>query len=254
MKDPMEQKSIDSLHRTKTGRISDKWSSYLTYYDKILAPLQQQAISMLEIGVQNGGSLDTWSSYFSAGATFIGCDIDPKCATLRYEDPRIHIVVGDCNSAPTFKQIVDLAPVLDLVIDDGSHVSIDIINAFINYFPLVKPGGIYVVEDTACLYLNEFGGGLLNDYGANAFFKRLIDVISFQFWKDELSINQYLRTFFDTRKTPNFILDGWIDSIEFRNSIITIRKSDNPGHEKLGARVVTGHTAQVQTWNGRLPT
>ena len=52
----MELKSIDTLHRTKTGKTSDKWASYLTYYDELFAPLRHKPISMLEIGVQNGGS------------------------------------------------------------------------------------------------------------------------------------------------------------------------------------------------------
>lgn len=247
----MESKSIDTLHRTKTGKVSDKWASYLSYYDTLFAPLRHAPISMLEIGVQNGGSLETWSTYFTEARQFIGCDIDPKCASLRYEDPRVQVVVGDANAAPTFQKILGLCPQFDVVIDDGSHVSTDIINSFINYFPHVKPGGIYVVEDAHCLYMNAYGGGILNEYSGYGFFKRLVDVTSFQFWKDDLSIQNYFRTFFDTRATPGFILDGWVESIEFRNSIITIRKAHKPGHEKLGERITVGSVAQVQDWGGK---
>lgn len=247
----MQSKSIDTLHRTKTGKVSDKWASYLTYYDTLFAPLRHAPISMLEIGIQNGGSLETWSSYFTEAHQFIGCDIDPKCEALRYDDPRVKVVVGDANAAPTFQKILGLCPQFDIVIDDGSHVSTDIINSFINYFPHVKPGGIFVVEDAHCLYMNPYGGGILNDYGGYAFFKKLVDVTSFQFWKDDLSIQNHLRTFFDARATPAFILEGWIESIEFRNSIITIRKAQKPGHEKLGERITVGSVAQVQDWGGK---
>lgn len=247
----MEAKTIDTLHRTKTGKVSDKWASYLPYYDKLFSPLRHAPITMLEIGIQNGGSLETWSSYFTEAQKFIGCDIDPKCEGLRYDDARVNVVVGDANAAPTFQKILGLAQQFDIVIDDGSHISRDILNSFINYFPLVKPGGIYVVEDAHCLYMNAYGGGILNEYSAYNFFKKLVDVTSFQFWKDDLSIQNYFRTFFDTSTTPSFIVDGWVDSIEFKNSLITIRKAERPGHDKLGERITVGSVAQVQDWGGK---
>jgi len=249
----MVLKSIDTLHRTKTGKISDKWASYLPYYDELFGPLRHKAISMLEIGVQNGGSLETWSKFFGAGERFIGCDIDPKCGTLHYDDPRVRVVVGDANAATTFQKITSISPKFDIVIDDGSHVSIDVLRSFVSYFQLLNPGGVYVAEDTHCLYLDQYGGGLLNEFSAYAFFKRLIDIVNFQFWRSDVSINNYLRTFFDLRSTPSFILEGWVESIEFKNSIITITKSLKPGHDKLGERITTGSVAQVDNWDGKLP-
>jgi len=242
----MTEDSIDFLHRNKTGKVSNKWESYLAYYDFLFTPLRYRPITMLEIGVQNGGSLETWSEFFESGEHFIGCDIDPKCGKLSFNDPRISVVVGDANTAPTFQKIKTIRSDFDIVIDDGSHISMDVLNSFINYFPLVKPGGLYIVEDTHTLYMDQFGGGILNEFGAYAFFKRLIDIVSFQFWQDQLSINTHLRTFFPLDATPGFILDGWIHSIEFRNSIITITKSQNLGHDKLGRTILTGKSAQVQ--------
>ena len=250
---PMPLPSIETLHRNKTGKVSDKWASYLPYYDQLFAPLQEQPITLLEIGVQNGGSLETWSHYFNNATLLIGCDIDAKCAELRYADARINIVVGDANSGGTYQKILELSPQFDIVIDDGSHKSMDIINSFINYFPRLSPGGVFVVEDAHCLFMDEFGGGVLNDFNAYAFFKRLTDIINYQFWKNDVSINNYLRTFFDLHSTPTFILDGWIESIEFRNSIITIKKALKSGHEKLGERIIVGSDAQVQNWGGKLP-
>ena len=250
---PMPLPSIETLHRNKSGKVSDKWASYLPYYDQLFAPLQEQPITLLEIGVQNGGSLETWSHYFHNATLLIGCDIDSKCAELSYSDARINIVVGDANSAATYQKIAELSHQFNIVIDDGSHKSTDIINSFINYFPRLSPGGVFVVEDACCLFMDEFGGGVLNDFNAYAFFKRLTDIINYQFWKNDVSINNYLRTFFNLHSTPAFILDGWIESIEFRNSIITIKKALKAGHEKLGERMIVGSDAQVQNWGGKLP-
>ena len=93
--------------------------------------------------------------------------------------------------------------------------------------------------------MNDFGGGILNEFSAYNFFKKLIDVINIQFWGNELSIEVYFRTFFSLGQMPRFINDGWVESIEFRNSIIIIRKSLVPTHEKLGDRVITGSNEGV---------
>jgi len=242
--------TIENLHRGKTGKVSDKWSSYLKYYDDLLRPLQDAPVSLLEIGVQNGGSLETWSRFFRNGENFIGCDIDPNCGNLQYDDPRIKVIVGDANVIGTLQAIKSVKEELDIVIDDGSHRSIDILNSFVNYFPMVKPGGVYVIEDTHTLYQMQFGGGIMNDFSAYAFFKKLIDVIGFQFWTQDLAIATLFQTFFPIGQVPEFINSGWIESIEFRNSIITVRKSMVATHNKLGDRVLVGDSAQVQTWGG----
>jgi hypothetical protein len=247
----MEQTTINRLHRDKLGKVSDKWASYLHYYDSLFKPLCHQPVNLLEIGVQNGGSLETWSAYFSRAQFIIGCDIDPKCGILQYQDPRIHIVVGDANLGPAFQAIRKITAEFDIIIDDGSHKSMDILNSFMNYFPMLKPGGVYVVEDTHTLYGRAFGGGLLNDFSAYTFFKKLVDLVNFQFWREDCSIETYFSTFFTQGSTPSFLLDGWVDSISFRNSIITITKAVSPNHDKLGERVLVGSSALVQNWGGK---
>ncbi len=47
-------------------------------------------------------------------------------------------------------------------------------------------------------------------------------------------------------KIPLFIKEGWVESIEFRNSMIIIKKSVVGEIEKLGDRVITGVDAQVK--------
>lgn len=242
--------SIQQIHKNKTGKVSDKWESYLRYYDVLLKSLEGQPIKLLEIGVQNGGSLETWAEFFVAAKVLVGCDIDQKCKQLVFDDARIKIVIGDACAPDTQSQILGISPNFDVIIDDGSHVSVDVLNTFIRYFPYLSPGGLYIIEDSHCFYMDDFGGGILNEYGAYAFFKKIIDVIGFQFWNNQISINSYFRTFFGLKATPQFILDGWIESIEFRNSIITIRKSTEPGHDKIGKRIKAGTAAEVQNWGG----
>jgi len=59
---PLPMRTIETLHRQKkTGKVSDKWDSYLPIYDRLFGPRKDDAIGLLEIGVQNGGSLEIWS-------------------------------------------------------------------------------------------------------------------------------------------------------------------------------------------------
>jgi hypothetical protein len=239
-------KTITQLHLEKTGKLSDKWELYLDYYDQLFGCISDSPLSLLEIGVQNGGSLDTWAKYFINAKFIVGCDIDEKCKSLTYEDSRVHVVVGDANSETANNEIRKICSSFDVVIDDGSHMSADILNSFLIYFPLVNPGGIYVIEDTHTLYDYSFGGGILNEFSAMNFFKKLVEIPSYQFWGRELSPNTLLSTFFNGGSIPPFIAEGWVESIEFRNSIITIRKSKQAGHEKLGKRIITGTELTVK--------
>lgn len=162
--------SVEQIHRQKTGKVSDKWASYLPFYDSVFEKHRTKSINLLEIGVQNGGSLETWSHFFSQANVFIGCDIDERCGALKYDDSRVHIVVGDANQPETVGKINSICGDFDVIIDDGSHLSNDILNSFLIYFPMVKPGGIYVIEDTHTLYMNDWGGGILNEFSAYSFF------------------------------------------------------------------------------------
>ena len=197
---------------------------------------------MLEIGLQNGGSLETWGRCFQHAQAILGCDIDGKCRALSYADSRIQVIVGNANSDPTFRQLAALGP-FDVLIDDGSHLSEDILIGFLNYFPLLRPGGTYVVEDTHAVYQRE-STNIHNPKNALCFFKDLTDIVGYQFWHKDKSIAQHLGTYLSV-DVPSFLSEGWIDSIEFRNSIITIKKSLTPDHNKLGQMTVTGNTADV---------
>lgn len=238
-------KSIKEIHLQKTGKVSDKWSSYLDYYDEVFSSRKNENINLLEVGVQNGGSLETWAEYFSNAKNIIGCDIDEKCQYLKFDDSRIKLIVSDIKSEYTYEEINKYCNDFDIIIDDGSHFSVDILTTFIVFFQMLKPGGIYIVEDTHTLYWQSWGGERTNKYNAYIFFKKMIDVINHQFWSSEGSIDSLYSDFFTPNHVPSFILDGWIESVEFRNSVITIKKAKAASKDGLGKRLVTGTKALV---------
>jgi len=245
----MTKNEFKSLHLNNTGKVSDKWESYLDYYNEIFTPFKNKDISLLEIGIQNGGSLQTYLKFFKNAEMIVGCDIDDKCHNLDYDDKRIKVIVGNINSNETYEKISSLKNQFDILIDDGSHISSDIILSFIKYFSIVKPGGIYVIEDLHCSYdsysIQHYGGGILNKNSAINFFKKIIDVINNEFWTNAIDLQTYLSQFFP-KDLPQLIIDGSIKSIEFRNSIITIRKSKIEETNKLGKQIITGKEMKLK--------
>ena len=59
------------------------------------------------------------------------------------------------------KQIEEKYQTLDLIIDDGSHINELTFSSFNLFWPLLKDGGHYIIEDTNCCYinLNKIGKG-----------------------------------------------------------------------------------------------
>jgi hypothetical protein len=201
---------------------------------------------LLEIGVQNGGSLDIWGQYFSAAEKIIGCDIDIRCADLQYGDPRIVVIVADANSDECEQKILAQAREFQIIIDDGSHKSSDIGRSFARYFRHLKDGGIYVVEDLHASYWEEFEGGLHHPGSAMAFLKRLADIIHHEHWQNRRTRRRRdLLARYELQFGIEFDeLDlARIHSVEFVNSLYHLKLS--PDQNILGHRVVAGTDEHV---------
>ena len=246
-------KSLRELYDEHKGKISDKWSIYLTEYDRLFSVFREHPLSMLEIGVQNGGSLEVWSKYFRNAQLIVGCDINPDCSKLSYKDPRIQLVIGDANTAAVEKKIIDCSNSFDLIIDDGSHTSGDITKSFGRYFNLLNNGGLFVAEDLHCSYWKEFEGGLYYPYSSMAFFKRLADIINHEHWGIAKDRKQLLQGFSE-HFSINFDEDALarVHSIEFINSLCIVRKFDTT-FNRLGERFVVGQHDLVQSGLDSIP-
>lgn len=237
---------LRALYAENEGKVSDKWSSYLSVYEALFAPRRSESIRLLEIGVQNGGSLEIWSRYFPAAETIVGCDIDPRCGALTYDDPRISLVIGDCASAETADKVFQISQTYDIIIDDGSHRSDDIVRAFALYFPHLAPGGLYIAEDLHCAYRAERQGGLEAPHSSISFFKRLVDLVNREHWGAPIAAEEALSFF---ARTAGATFDGAalqaIEQVSFRNSLAIVAKGEPKG-SKLGHRVVSGAIAPVE--------
>ena len=241
----MARKLFSELNAEHTGKVSDKWSLYLQEYNRIFSEYKKNPIRILEIGVQNGGSLEILAKYFANAQIIIGSDINEDCHRLNYKDDRIRIVVGDIKAPKTREQILKLSPRFDIIIDDGSHVSSDIINTFLLYFPHLVEGGVFVIEDLHCSYWSTFEGGLFDPKSSIAFFKFLIDLINHEHWNVPTQRNLLLQTLlkkYDCNVSVETLFQ--IHSIEFINSMCVVRKSPQVSNG-LGYRAVVGSSELV---------
>ena len=239
-------RSLKDLYKNHSGKVSDKWSIYLNEYDDKLRKYQELPINFFEIGILNGGSLEIFSKYFAKAELILGCDIDAKCNELHYDQMNIKVIIGDVNEEKIKNQIIKYSE-FDIIIDDGSHNSDDIVRSFCNYFNYLKDDGLYIIEDLHCSYHQQHRGGIFYPISSINFFKKLIDIINYEHWGIEKKRDWLLRGFSTNYKAnvENLELDH-IHSIEFINSLCFIKKK-SPEHNKIGKRIVTGESSIVVT-------
>jgi hypothetical protein len=121
---------------------------------------------MLEIGIWDGGSAAFWFEHLRP-ERLVAIDLQDRednAYFRRYVDARgLHEQVRTrwrTNQADRtrLRSIVadDLGSAVDLVIDDGSHLSAPTRATFETVFPLLPAGGLYIIEDWAWEHWPEF--------------------------------------------------------------------------------------------------
>ena len=123
---------------------SSKKHNYLSFYEIFVAPLRNKKVKVMEIGVFNGASLRMWRDYFPDGYVL---GVDNKPHTLVHAGERIDVRHGDQNFPDGLANLAQEFGPFDIIIDDGSHLWHHQINTMKALLPLVKSGGIYIVED-----------------------------------------------------------------------------------------------------------
>jgi demethylmacrocin O-methyltransferase len=197
---------------------TDKWGChcYTPHYHRYFQPLKNQRLNLLEIGVggcenseQGGESLRMWKAYFR-NSQIVGVDI---CDKTNFREHRIDIRQFGQTDSESLRRLSTEYGGFDIVIDDGSHLNEHVIKTFHVVFPLLRPNGIYVVEDTQTAYWPTWGGGRGNPQNSMAFFKDLADGLNHV----EYPVEGYEPDYFDQH----------IVEIAFFHNLIFIRKGRN---------------------------
>ncbi len=163
-------------------------------YERHFAPLRHRPITLLEIGVGGytnpncgGESLRVWNDYFPK-AKIIGVDLYPKHMVIGF---RVRTRQCDQSNSDQLRGVNAQHGPFDIIIDDGSHIQSHVMTSFRTLFPLLNPGGIYVIEDLGTCYAEGYGdwtdpGRPEAEWSANGveLASRLCDAIHHSFWGD----------------------------------------------------------------------
>ena len=124
---------------------------YVDLYSTLFDPIKHRIRNVTEIGLAQGQSLQVWHDYFSA-AHIWGVDIHPgvigHARSLFKGDPRVHILMANSRSQAITKLGLSLES-MDVIIDDGDHYPVVMQKTLIKWWPYVRKGGLYIIEDIA---------------------------------------------------------------------------------------------------------
>jgi hypothetical protein len=139
-----------SLFRTARRGVV-KWQHYFPIYERLLSKYRGTAMTLVEVGVGDGGSLEGWRAYLGPGARIIGIDLDPAAGRLQAEG--FEIIIGDQSRAEFWANHGSRLGPIDVLIDDGGHSSVDQIVTVACGLAHIKDGGVIIVEDTHTSYM-----------------------------------------------------------------------------------------------------
>ena len=134
---------IGSRHKTDKSCIEH---NFLDFYQEQLTRFEQRSLLLIEIGVYNGSSLRMWGEWFAEGRV-VGLDINPNVADLSDIPSHCHIEVGDAADESFLRSIDVKYGQPDIVIDDGSHRWHHQITALHHFWPRIRSGGAFIMED-----------------------------------------------------------------------------------------------------------
>jgi hypothetical protein len=177
---PLLRRDLDRLGRFYGTNKSSPKHRYTPLYERYLRQRRSEALCILEIGIggyesgTGGSSLRLWRTYFPKARVY-GIDIHPRDLRER----RIETFCGSQADRAFLLDVVRRIGPPDVVIDDGSHRSGDIIASFQTLFPLLTAGGLYVIEDLHCSFQPRYGGGPPGTEGTSVeFLKGMIDELA----------------------------------------------------------------------------
>ena len=185
---------LESYFYANPGRATLKWLHYFEIYDRHFARFRGTDVSIMEIGVGHGGSLQMWHHYFGERCSVIGVDTHKQCKA--FEEPGIQIEIGDQADRDFLRLLVAKHPRLDIVIDDGGHQMFQQITSFEELFWHLSDDGVYLCEDLHTSYWPEFGGGLRRESTFIEFSKGLVDALHAWHSRDcrTLAVGEFTRS------------------------------------------------------------
>jgi cephalosporin hydroxylase len=204
---------------TMAKRPISKWTNYFDIYDMHFDRFRGEPVTVLEIGIGGGGSLQMWKWYFGNKSKIFGVDIDPE---KLFKEARIKTYQCDQSNGNDLTVLMNKLPRIDIVIDDGGHMMDQQIMTFDVVYPYISDHGIYLCEDTHTSFYSEHGGGPGRKRTFMTVMKKLIDQLSAFHSRDQVPMTDFANS---------------TNSMHFYNSVVVIEKGIPTLPEKIAARL-----------------
>lgn len=136
---------------------------YLDEYERYTAGRRDGIRSVLEIGVKAGNSLPVWRDFYP-NALVWGIDVNESCRRLDFGE-RVRVRIGHQEDEEFLRSLItEAGGGFDVVIDDGSHLVEHQLRSLAVLLPVVRPLGIYAIEDLSCSYMKDIGQGMVRGH------------------------------------------------------------------------------------------
>lgn len=196
--------------------------NHVRQYKKYLENFKYKNIKILEIGVYRGDSLNIWRELFPNATHVVGIDINKSCKIYENVDNAIYVDIGDATHEDFVNSIHEKYGGFDLIIDDGSHVNIDVIQTFELLFPLMNDKGLYIIEDTTYYKSKQHLDKMYPNH--IEYFTKFIPFLNqWRFDSTEGIKDDCVDPFKIMKKTQN-VFEYSIDKIDFGCSFIAVHK------------------------------
>ena len=198
---------------------------YYNLYGFYFGHKKNSKLDVLEIGLGCGmdfgvgKSLLSWKEYFKNSQISI-FEYDKKCAD-KFRDKADNLYIGDQSSFKELKQVEKSGP-YDLIIDDGGHTRKQMIFSLVALFPILKKGGIYVVEDL--YYANFSRSNDFNDY-SKSMIDLVYDIIHTLVYKDHERVISFKTYGLELENGIKYLTENVLSVNCFRHCCAFIKKS-----------------------------
>ena len=160
------QMYLDSLAIKYGTDKSSRHHGMTAHYDRHFKPIRATRLMIWNGGFggyeypdRGGGDSLMWAEYFPESMIIV-TDIHAK-SDLNH--PRIKFRRGDQGDEAFWNKMLGDFGQPDIFIDDMSHVNSLTIKTFEIVFPMVKKGGLYVIEDIETSWYPDYGFGGTKD-------------------------------------------------------------------------------------------
>jgi len=191
---------------------SVKLDNYFEIYEYLLSSYIGKKITIVEIGVLSGGSLQFWRKIFGNNARIIGIDLNEdakKWSKFGYD-----IYIGNQGKKSFWENFFKDVGSVDIIIDDGSHTYFEQITTLLSCVPNINNNGLFITEDVHSSFQRKYG--YPSKYSFVNFTKLISDFLHSKFERSDKK-SDYL---------PYEVQDK-IFSIEHFSSIVAIKIKDN---------------------------